>query len=98
MLFMGGESQRVIFSVFSGYSSQAQCTGKPSYLEPNSQSMQKNRRRGLSATAKNEGVGSLLAFSTTKTMLKNQAYLEPNRNSLQKPIEGLPAQPPQAYL
>ena len=41
MLFMGGESQRVIFSVFSGYSSQAQYTGKPAYLDPNSQIMQK---------------------------------------------------------
>jgi len=74
MLFVGGESQRVIFSVFSGYSSQAQ----PAYLEPNSQSMQKNRR----------GVGSLLAVFSTNSMLKTRTYLEPNSSSLQKPIGG----------
>jgi hypothetical protein len=34
-----------------------------------------------------------LALSTTKTMSKNQAYLEPNRNSMHIPIEGLSAQP-----
>jgi hypothetical protein len=43
----GGESQRGTFSVGSGYSEKAQRTGKntPTYLEPNSQSMQQEGRR-----------------------------------------------------
>jgi hypothetical protein len=45
--------------------------------------MQKNRRRG----------GSLLAVFRAKSMLKTRTYLEPNRNSLQKPIGGLFPQP-----
>jgi hypothetical protein len=75
----GGDLERGSLH-FSGYSSQAHCTGEPAYLEPNSQSMQKTRRE----------VGSLLVFFTVNGMLKNrhQAYLEPIRDSMQKPIGG----------
>ncbi len=62
MLFMGGESQRVILSLFSGYSSQPQCTGKPSYLQPNRNTMQKpiEGLPALYAAALNKGGGSQL--------------------------------------
>jgi hypothetical protein len=51
----GGEVQRGSLTQFSGYSEKAQRTGKPSYLEPNSNRMQKPI----------EGL-SLLAASSTK--------------------------------
>jgi hypothetical protein len=38
--------------------------------------MQKKRRRGLSDTAENEGVGSLLAVFQAKIMLKNNIRKE----------------------
>jgi hypothetical protein len=78
---LGGENQQNRLNRTTGYSKPAQ----PSYLEPNSQSLQKNRRRGR----------SLLTVFSTNTMLKTRTYLEPISSSLQKPIEGLPAQPPQ---
>jgi hypothetical protein len=78
---LGGENQQNRLNRTTGYSKPAQ----PAYLEPNSQSMQKNRRRGRSLLTKNK----------PNSMLKTRTYLEPNRNSLQKPIEGLSAQPPQ---
>jgi hypothetical protein len=78
MLFMGGESQRVIFSVFSGYSSQAQFTGKPAYLEPNSQSMQKTRRSRVA-------IGENQAQNHVEKQTQTRTYLEPIRDSLQKP-------------
>src|SRR3989337_1045101 len=38
---MGGEKQRSRLTHATGYSEKAQCTGKPSYLQPISSSMQK---------------------------------------------------------
>jgi hypothetical protein len=38
---MGGESQKASLNQVTGYSTYAQFTGNPAYLEPNSQSMQK---------------------------------------------------------
>jgi hypothetical protein len=38
---LGGDLERAGLTQFSGYSAIAQCTGKPAYLEPNSNSMQK---------------------------------------------------------
>jgi hypothetical protein len=37
----GGETQESNLNHISGYPAKAQCTGKPAYFEPNSQSMQK---------------------------------------------------------
>jgi len=82
MLFVGGESQRVIFSVFSGYSKSAQCTGKPSYLESISGSIQKpiEDRSALSLCTlfKREGVAVLSTSShnpESNTQNYNQAFL-----------------------
>jgi hypothetical protein len=38
---MGGESQKASLNQVTGYSTKAQRIGKPAYLEPNSDSMQK---------------------------------------------------------
>jgi hypothetical protein len=38
---MGGESQKASLNQVTGYSTYAHCIGKPSYLEPNSGSLQK---------------------------------------------------------
>jgi hypothetical protein len=40
-MMLGGESQRARLNQVTGYSMKAQCTGKPAYLEPNRDSMQK---------------------------------------------------------
>jgi hypothetical protein len=45
----GGDLERGSLTHFSGYSTKAQCTGKPAYLEPNRDSLQKPIG-GLSAT------------------------------------------------
>jgi hypothetical protein len=76
---LGGETQQNEVNCITGYSKLAQLTGKPAYLDSNSQSLQKNRR----------GEGSLLTLFHANSMLKTRTYLEPNRNSMQKPIEGL---------
>jgi len=68
----GGTNKRGNGIYSAGYSAKAHCTGKPSYLEPNSQSMQQRGR----------GVGCSLPHRKTRT------YLMPNRNSMQKPIGG----------
>ena len=53
---LGGEIQRKSLNHTSGYSEEAQRIGKPAYLEPNSDSMQKPIEGlpalGLSATKK----------------------------------------------
>ena len=75
----GEESKRQPYN-FSGYSATAQRTGKPSYLEPTSQSMQKTV----------EGVYSIRVFRSQWHVEKAvRVYLERIRDSLQKPIEGL---------
>jgi hypothetical protein len=51
-----------------------------SYLEPNSQSMQKNRRMRSIA------IGAFHNQNHAKKLLRT--YLEPNRNRMQKPIGG----------
>jgi len=56
---VGGENQQGSLIKVTGYSVTAHCTGKPAYLEPNSNSMQKPI-----------GGLSVLAFSATKSMLK----------------------------
>jgi len=56
----GGESQRASLNRFLGYSIYAQFTGKPAYLPPNRDSLQKPI-----------GGLSLLALSATISMLKN---------------------------
>jgi hypothetical protein len=38
---VGGENQQTSLNSSTGYSVEAECTGKPAYLEPNSNSMQK---------------------------------------------------------
>ena len=80
-MFRGGESQKSKALLNAGYSDKAQCTGNtPSYLEPNSQSLQKTI----------EGVYRVSAFRSRWQVRKvRQAYLEPIRNSMQIPIEGL---------
>ena len=77
---MGGDFQKGSLNHVTGYSATAQCTGKPSYLEPNSQSMQKTIEGLL-----------VLELLATNGMLEKEArtYLERIRNSMQKPIEGL---------
>ena len=77
---MGGEIQRSSLTHDTGYSETAQCTGTPSYLEPNSQSMLKTI----------EGL-SLLVFLAVNSMLEKQRrnYLDHIRNRMQKPVEGL---------
>ena len=77
---LGGDFQKGSLNHVTGYSATAQCTGKPSYLEPNSQSMQKTIEGLL-----------VLELLATNGMLEKEArtYLERIRNSMQKPIEGL---------
>jgi hypothetical protein len=41
LMFRGGENQKSKALLNTGYSDKAQCTGKPAYLKPNSNSMQK---------------------------------------------------------
>jgi hypothetical protein len=57
MYVWGGDFQGGSLTHSSGYSAKAQCTGKPSYLEPNSRYMQKPI-----------GGLSVLALFTTKNM------------------------------
>ena len=73
MMFRGGGSQRSKAFLDAGYSETAQRTGKkPSYQEPNSQSMQKTRRRG----------------PPTAEKLPRRTYLKHIRDSMHRPIEG----------
>jgi len=76
----GGECQRGKAVSSTGYSATAQCTGKPSYLKPNSQSMQKSIERVYR-----------IGDSHSQKHVKNapRTYLERIRNTMQKPIEGL---------
>ena len=60
-IVLGGETQRGCLNSSAGYSSKAQCTGKLSYLEPISQSIQKSI----------EG-STVFAFSAVNGMLKRQ--------------------------
>jgi hypothetical protein len=55
----GGEVERGCLREFSGYSETAQRIGKPSYLEPISQSLQKR-----------QSIGHVLERKQRKTMLK----------------------------
>ena len=85
----GGEVQRGSLTQFSGYSEKAQCTGKPSYLEPISGSMQKPI-----------GGLSLLATSSTKNnavsmqpALYKGGYRKKSHNSTPKSLGNTKAHP-----
>jgi len=74
---MGGECKRVNVVVVLGYSEKVPtATGKRSYLDPNSQTMQKRGR----------GVGQ--SRSVEAESKEARTYLESNRNTMQKPIGG----------
>jgi hypothetical protein len=70
----GGERQRSSVGSDTGYSEKAQCTGKPAYLEPNSNSMQKPIG-GLLALLKNVEDRSAIGGS------RNQKHAEKTEHS-----------------
>jgi hypothetical protein len=73
MKVRGGESQRSNMCFSLGYSEKVpNATGKPSYLKPNSQTLQK-RGRGVECSLPHR---------------KKRTYLKPNSDSMQKPIGG----------
>jgi len=79
-IVLGGGEQRGCLNSSAGYSSKAHCTGKPSYLEPISGSMQKPI----------EGSIAIGVFSCQWHIEKpRRIYLERIRNRMHKPIEGL---------
>jgi len=69
------KSQRGIAVSCSGYSENAQRKGTPSYLEPNSDSLQKPIEGGL-----------VLAVSATNSMLKNRENGKKGKNGLRLPF------------
>ena len=74
-----------------GYSEKAQCTGNlPSYLEPNSGSLHVPIEGIYRVTEKIEG-RSAIGVKTAQKYVENRrrTYLQPNRNTMQKPIGGL---------
>jgi hypothetical protein len=77
---LGGESQQGSLSHVLGYSVKAHCIGKPAYLEPTIQSLQKTV----------EGVYRIRVFNY-QWHVRNarRVYLEPISGSMQKPVEGL---------
>jgi len=89
---MGGEIQRSSLNHDTGYSTTAQCTGKRSYLEPNSQSLHVPIEGVYRITEKTEDRVAI-GEKTAQNHVENTArtYLERIRNTMQKPIEGLSA-------
>jgi hypothetical protein len=87
---MGGENQQDSLNRFSGYSKSAHCIGMPSYLEPNSGSMHVPIEGVYRATEKTEDRVAI-GEKHNQNHAENtaQTYLEPIRNRMQKPIEGL---------
>ena len=74
-----------------GYSEKAQCTGNlPSYLEPNSGSLHVPIEGVYRVTEKIEG-RSAIGAETAQKYVENRrrTYLQPNRNTMQKPVGGL---------
>ena len=69
-MFRGGESQKSKALLNAGYSIKAQCTGKPAYLKPNSNSMQKPIG-GLSVLAENVEDRSPIACSANQKHVEN---------------------------
>ena len=93
---MGGENQRRSLAHETGYSKKAQCTGKPSFLKPNSQSLQKTYRGGLYVSTlplkkieDRSAIGEKHNQNHVENQRQRQIYLERIRNRMQKPIEGL---------
>jgi len=72
---------------FRANSTKAQCTGKQSYLEPNSGSLHVPIEGVYRATEKTEDRVTI-GEKRSQNHAENDAYLEPNRNRMQKPIEG----------
>jgi membrane-bound lytic murein transglycosylase MltF len=87
---MGGEIQRGSLTHDTGYSTKAQCTGKQSYLEPNSGSLHVPIEGVYRITEKTEDRVTI-EEKHNQNHAENAArtYLERIRNRMQKPIEGL---------
>jgi len=88
---MGGGIQRGSLIHDTGYSTKAHCIGKPSYLEPNSGSLHGTIEGVYPAAAEKIEDRSRIGEKHNQKHVEKQrqAYLEPNRNGMQKPIEGL---------
>ena len=88
--FWGGESQRSKLISFRANSAKAHCTGKSSYLEPNSGLFHVPIEEVYRITEKTEGRVAI-GEKTAQNHVENTArtYLERIRNGMQKPIEGL---------
>jgi hypothetical protein len=79
-VMLGGEVQRGNSNIFSGYSETAQRIGKPSYLEPNSQS-------NAEKIGDRVAIGEKHNQNHVEKALRT--YLDRIRNRMQKPVEGL---------
>ena len=86
---LGGENQRSSLIISSGYSNKAQFIGKPpSYLEPNSGSLQKPIEGVYAENIEDRArIGVLRCQCHVEKSAR--VYLERIRNGMQKPIEGL---------
>jgi hypothetical protein len=69
---VGGETQQTSLNSSTGYSDKAKGTGKPAYLEPNSNSMQKPIEGAIRVCFAEtiEDRSPVLAVSSTIRMLK----------------------------
>jgi len=86
---MGGGIQRGSLIHDTGYSTKAHCIGKPSYLEPNSGSLHGTIEGVYPAAAEKIEDKVAIGGKHNQKHVENEAYLEPIRNRMQKPIEGL---------
>jgi hypothetical protein len=82
---VGGECESWCF--FRGYSVVPSALDKPSYLEPNGNSLQ----NPIGGRSEKTGGGVRIGAENRQTDVENtkQAYLQPISGSLQKPIEDL---------
>ena len=86
---LGGDFQRGSLNYIVGYSATAQCTGKGSYLEPNSGSLHVPIE-GVYRTAEKIEDRVAIGGKHNQNYVEKEArtYLEHIRNTMQKPIEG----------
>jgi len=88
----GGEVERGRLRQFAGYSATAQCTGMPAYLEPNSGSLHVPIEGVYPATEKIEdkvAIGGKHSQNHAEKRSLSRTYLQPIRNRMHEPIEGL---------
>ena len=86
---MGGEIQRRRLNGATGYSRKAHCTGKPSYLEPNSGSLHVPIEGVYSYRLEKIEDRGAIGEETAQKNAEKRTCLERIRHRMQKPVEGL---------